>query len=194
MSEMQEPPPKDVGLEEEIKEAARLAETAPEQYRIKAFEILLNLACSTRATASSELPSQDTQVSNGYRLPVSVLAFMAQFKIPESNINHYFIITGLDEIAPRYTIQNKSAARSQIQFACMFALEHALHDGSFEFSFEKVKDACRDNHCLDERNFLTNFKRKSKLFKSFDDKEHIVLSPVGKEYLADLLDELSNKV
>lgn len=188
-----EPAPKGTVLEEQVKEAVRLAEIIPEKYREKSFDTLLKIACSGGLGMTKDSMSSG-DVINGHKLPISVVAFMGQFNIPQSRINDYFIITGPNEIASIYKIENKAAARSQIQLACMHALEHALHDGSFEFSFEKIKTACRDNGCLDQHNFVANFRNKSNLFKSLDNKESVVLSPAGKEYLADLLDELSNKI
>ncbi|CAI9831678.1 hypothetical protein IBTHAUMO2_360001 [Nitrosopumilaceae archaeon] len=180
-------------LEAQVREAVRLAQIVPEEYRAMALELLLKLLCSTDSSVYNVPAYVGESIDNRYNLPVSVASFMARFNIPESNINHYFSITGPDEIAPKYVIKNRSAARSQIQIACMKALERALDDGLFEFSYEDVRVACKEHDCFDDNNFHGNFKRKYKLFKSLDDKEHVVLSPLGKEYLADLLDELSNK-
>ena len=187
----EEPPSRDTGLEEQVKEAVRISKFVPAESRKMALELLLKLTCSSN-TYKGSLPNVG-DIDNGYKMPTPVAVFLDQFQIPRSNIKEHFVITGPREIARKYKIRNKMLSRSQIQFACMLALEHALYDGSFEFSFERVRTVCKDNDCLNHRTFMRTFRIKSKLFKSLDNKDSIVLSPLGKEYLARLLIKLSNK-
>ncbi|MDA8008683.1 MAG: hypothetical protein MPK75_03040 [Alphaproteobacteria bacterium] len=142
----------------------------------------------------SKSPSTDNVGTNTeWNIHPSVIGFIENFKIPESNIKKHFEIIGPNKIVRNYKIQNSTLAKSQIDLACMLALENALRNGSFEFSFEEVKAACRSNNCFNSSNFRQNFKSKSKLFKSFTNENNVVLTSDGKKYLADLLTALSKE-
>ena len=185
MGETSQAAPGTTILEERVREAVRLAEIIPERYRKGSFDTLLRLACSRD-------PRPD--IVNGHRLPVPVVALMEQFGIPYSRIGDYFAVTGPGQITPIYKIGGGDGAESQIRLACMHALEHAMHDGSFEFSPNEVRAACRDNGCLDRSDFYANLRKRSALFGPLDGGERVALSPDGKEYLADLLDEMSGRI
>lgn len=184
--------PEGAGLEERIKEAVSLAKTAPPEYREKTFEILLKILCSPNTYVKPLLDSGDAD--DEYKLPTHVEAFVKQFDISESNIKDHFVINGSDDIVKKYTIENNTMSRSQIEIACMLALENALHGAKFEFSFEEAKTACEENHCFDKYHFMKNFKNRRNMFKSLDMKENIELTSDGKKYLKDLLIKLSNKL
>ena len=187
-----EQPPKGIDLEDQIKEAVRLTKTVPPEYREKAFEILLKIKCSPSTYMESS--SGNSSVDRKYTLPIHVVAFIEQFQISESNVRDHFVINGPGDIARKYIIENKMNSRSQIETACMLALENALHNTQFEFSFEEVRTACKENNCFDENHFMKNFQTRRNLFKSLDTKQNIELSHDGKKYLADLLIKLSNKL
>lgn len=181
-------------LETPLQQIIKLVEKLPSQYRESAFEKLLeNVILNLNSVHESSNGAEQSQDEYIYKMPIEVAAFLGQFNIPEKDINQYFLITGPTEISPKYRIKVKSSARAQTQLACLLALERALHDGKFEFSFDEVKNKCKEYNCLDRNNFVTNFRLKKTLFKSIEDKEHVLLSPIGKEYLADVLDELSSK-
>lgn len=182
-------------LEKYLTEITKLVEKIPESYRIKAFEILLNHVLSG---AKLEVKSENVIKTESksleeysFQIPIEVRAFLRQFTIPEEKINDLFLITGQQEIAPTYKLKTTKAASAQIQLAVLTALENTLKgDGKFEFSIEDIRKRCNDYRCYDIRNFMTNFSNKKQLFKDLTDSEHVMLSPHGKEYLAEVLNEL----
>lgn len=177
-------------LEEPIKQIIKFVDKLPPQYKEKAFEKLLENAIISNLNNTGHTSPGNQHY---FKAPIEVKAFLSQFSIPEENIHKYFLIDDQGAIVPKYRIKTKKAARIQIQLACMLALENALHDGEFEFSIKDIKNKCMDHKCYSKGNFMTYFKLKKDLFKSLDDSEHVVLTPKGKEYLADILDELSNE-
>lgn len=192
MSEIDsEQPPKHARLDEQVKEAVRLTKIVPKEHQAKAFEILLNLTCSPGFSTYNVPESRYEETDNGYDIQGSVRAFMTSFDIQRPTIEKQFIITGPDEIDDNYSIKKKPASTAQIGIACMIALKHALRDGSFEFSFKEVEDACKENDCFNDKTFIRNFKRHSKLFKSLDNKDQVILTSSGKKFLAKLLNKLS---
>lgn len=179
-------------LEEPIKQIIKFVDKLPAQYKEKAFEKLLENAIVSNLNNVKQ-STTNIQNEHDFRIPIEVKAFLAQFAIPEEDINKHFMIVGQDKISPIYKIKTKKAARMQIQIACLLALENALHDGEFEFSIKDIRDKCMYYKCYSKGNFMTHFNLKKDLFKSFKDAEHVILTPKGKEHLADILDELSNE-
>ncbi|MDA7991266.1 MAG: hypothetical protein MPK30_09260 [Gammaproteobacteria bacterium] len=168
-----------------IREAERIANTMPEEGRVGAFRIVFDAMAERRDAARASL-GKDT--GGGRSFPISVQALMNQFDISEGRIREYFDVSGA-HVAPKYRICGRATARAQIRIACLQALERALSDGRFEFMPAAVKRECRKLDGFDLAGFAAVLDKRAALFKPSGDRDAVELSPLGKEHLADILDE-----
>lgn len=182
-----------IPLEESIRRLVDFVDGLPDQYKDRVFDKLLDHTISESLNGNGRQPQMTENRGNSqYILPIPVRAFLNQFEIPEKIIHQHFIIDGPEQITPTYRLKSKALAQAQIQTSLLLALENALADGKFEFALEDLRARCKENRSY-EPNFFTNIKARTKFYMSLSDREHIRLSSLGKEHLADLLDELSNK-
>jgi hypothetical protein len=186
-------------LEEEIKKIVELAEKQPEKYQVKCFEILLNAVIAPSASVNNVPPSISTtpitevkQQTEKIELPIDVQSFLLQYSIPEDAIDKIFFKKG-QEIRPKKKIPSDRISTAQMQVSMLVALENALKgpDYKFEFSYQKAKELCKQWGKYDSKNFTQNFKNNKKYFESLSDEEHVILSPEGKDELAELVAELA---
>jgi hypothetical protein len=178
-------------LEAKIKEFIGIADKFDDRYRQKIFEVLLiNYLRGTQppkevATKGGEPSPPPTPEK--FIIPIDVRAVLSQYDVPEDKIQQLFITAG-SEIRPIYTVKTTKKSDAQMQVALLTALENALKpSGKFEFSIEDVRQRCINQKVYDLANFAANFKNNSKLFEGLDDKEHVTLSPDGKNELAEAI-------
>jgi hypothetical protein len=184
----------DEDLESLAKEAARIAQTLPEQFQEKCFEVLLNSFVAKKAPVDKAPPEQETKKTGGkpreFVVPLSVRAFLQQYSVSEESLPKIFLMHGTD-VAPAYKLQTTKKATAQVQIAVLTALENALKGGKFEFSVEEVRKRCDEHGAYDAANFAATFKKRKDLFKDQADEEHVELSSDGKAELAETITEMA---
>jgi hypothetical protein len=182
---------------EELQKIVELANSVPEEYRQKCFELLLSNALQTKqliaptppagkANTEPPAPPKDQQP---FILPIDVKAFLSQYGLGESVLWKFFLKEG-KEIRPIYQLKAVKKAAAQIQHALMLSLENAIINGQFQVEIEALRTRCVDEKCYDASNFTKNIKDDVKLFKSISNDQPLVLSPDGKSELAELLEQL----
>ncbi len=178
-------------LQESIKEIIELVDKLPEIYRLKAFEILLtHVLVGDEIAIATEQISKDYGLGEEFVIPIDVRAMFSQYQIEEDLIHKLFLIEG-DNIRHIYPITTTVKARAQIQVACLLALENALGGGKFSFANDTLRERLNDLKVYDSKNFSTNFRNNSSLFKSLEDDTCIELSAEGKSELADIIVEIT---
>lgn len=184
--------------QDELKKIAELAESVPEPYRQKCFELLLGHALqsvtrpdpSTTVIAPATVPTQPhLPAHKQFVVPIDVKAFISQYGLDEPVLWKLFLVEG-NEIRHLYQLRVTKKATAQIQHALMMALETALSTGQFQTDIEALRKRCQDEKCYDASNFAKNFTKNASMFKSVVDDAPLVLSPDGKSELADLIEQL----
>ncbi len=181
---------------EKLKEITKLAESVPEPFRLKCFELLLSHYLSaqetkhdTKVTPKGETKTESKQT---FVLPIDVKAFLNQYSIDEAVLSKLYFIEG-NNVRPIYNLKTHKKAVAQIQHALLMSLESALINGEFRFNIETLRHRCKDLKCFDAPNFMAILKKNSSLFKSLDDEEAVFLSTDGKAELANVIEELVNE-
>src|SRR5690606_34374485 len=115
---------------EEIKKILELIDEVPEQYRAKAFELLLahelnylgapisetkNVSVAHRAGEGTEI-EKDTP--SDFIFPIDVRAFLTQYSLGEHVISKVVLIEG-QEVRPVYRLQETSKAKAQTKHALL---------------------------------------------------------------------------
>ena len=182
---------------EELNKIVDLANSVPEEYRAKCFEILLtyslrqklpNVVQTNNETKPESGSPQEEQ--RKHVLPLDVRAFLGQYGLDETVVGRFFLIEG-SEIRHIYKLKATKNAEKQTHHTLMMCLENALVNGQFEVSIEVMRKRCVTEDVYDSSNFKNNINNNSKFFKVEDDL--ITLSSEGKSELADLLEQLQEK-
>lgn len=178
-------------LEKIIREIIELINKFPEKYQ----PILLNVLLRDSLEMSRKSIFPETQVVapdeiSEFIIPIDVRAFLIQYDLSEKIIHQLYLIEK-NQITQLWRLKTTKKSLAQIQIALLNAFENALQIGKFEFSYEEVRNRCKEEMVYDSINYSTIFRTYSDYFKSFDDKEHIALSPDGKEALANAMLELA---
>jgi len=184
---------------EELQKIIEIANSLPEEYRQKCFELLLNhelqmkrpVAIGTPQITTGTVPPPVPQTRKTFILPIDVKAFLSQYGLDESVLLKFFLFEG-GEIRPIYQLKVTKKARAQIQHALMMTLENAITNGQFQIDIEALRTRCTEQKCYDPTNFAKNIKDKANLFKTIASDQPLSLSPEGKSELADLLEQLKS--
>lgn len=177
-------------LKKAIKDAADLADTLPEPYREKGFELLVPYFITGGKVATIEHPKAKGGAgdsdSRNPTIKLEVKALLQQYSIPESIVTDNFFVDG--EIVPVYRVKtaNEKLSRIQIKLSLLTAMENALKEGKFQFTTEEVRIKCQNEGKYDPANFKANFKNARKYFVDYE-AEPIELNSDGKSELADVL-------
>jgi hypothetical protein len=179
---------------DDLKKIVELANSVPEEYRHKCFELLLARALqeTTLATAPGPPAGGGTVPPPGppkFVLPIGVKAFLNQYVLDESLLRKFFHAEG-DQVLPIYKLSTDKKAGAQIEHALMMALESAITSGQFQVDVGALRQRCTEHKCYDPANFMPILRRNAKLFKKIDTDEPLTLSPDGKAELAELLESL----
>lgn len=182
-----------------LSKIVELANSIPDEYRQKCFELLLSHTLRTSEPkagnkkpdeiASPATPSHISRQPKPFVLPIDVKAFLTQYKLDESILWKYFLVEG-DVVRPIYHLKTTKKATAEIQHALMISLENALIGGKFQVDMETLRTRCLDHNCYDKTNFNKNLKDNADLFRSVTTDAPLVLSTNGKAELADILEQL----
>ena len=203
-------------LKTQVKEIGEIAESVPEAYREKCFEILLNSLLDeakpgAKKLKSTDEPAPEVDVEDSVSseregggqeditlssLHVKTKKFLESSGLKISHVNNLFYREG-DEILPLYEdLGSTQLAETQIRIALLQAFRNALETGEFQFNGEVVREETKTRKAYDAGNFTANFNNNAALFDGFskyDSKSATIkLSVQGKKRLADLVSTLAS--
>ncbi len=181
---------------EELQEIVNLANSVPEEYRQKCFELLLSRSLEfggRQEKGQLPLPASSKQpvrleTSN---MPIDVKAFFNQHRLDLNLISTLFHIEGT-EVRPIYTLSDTTKVKAEINLALLIALETALRSGQFQVEIETLRTRCQEQKCYDMANFMRHIKNNSRLFKTITTDQPLSLSVEGKAQLGELLKRLGS--
>jgi hypothetical protein len=180
--------------EDELKEIVGLANSVPEEYRQKCFELLLSRYLQGTLPAApppalSAPVSVPQPTSKLFTMPIDVRAFLTQYGLTEDILRRVYHIEG-NEVRPIYALKTTKKGTAQVEHALLMALESALLTGQFQVEPEELRQRCVDQKCYDKSNFAQHLRNNAKYFKGINLEEPLVLSPDGKAELAEVLERL----
>jgi len=159
-------------LKKEITEIAAVAGQAPEPYREKCFELLLNqlLRESPPAAGAKKKPDADVppavaaqaideRQGNGLVFPATVKAFMRRTGVAQSEIEAIILVEGSEFHFVREP-SHSNISKGQVEWALLIALKNAILNGNAGLSVdaEAVRSVVQDKGFYDNANFAKNFK------------------------------------
>jgi hypothetical protein len=164
-------------LKTELKGIADLAESVPEQFRARCFEMLLESlldsvsgqsrsardAVSTGEVAEKQPPTViDKQESAQDSTPIPVKAqlrvFMQRTGVSLDELQRILFVDGTDVHFVREP-SHGTVSKGQLEWALLLALKNAVVANEFSADPEDVRSICQDKGFYDKKNFATYFKR-----------------------------------
>lgn len=166
-------------LKEQIQEVSKIAASVPEEFRQKCFELLMTHVLSS--SGNGPLPALPPHlVGSGMPFvlppaalnysgvpPMSSLLVAFVKKIGLTNEQFQRVVGYLHGNVVFYREPEAGkAAQTQIDWALLLALKHAIIDGHFVVDGEEVRLTCQEKGVYDRRNFYANFKRSAEYFRA----------------------------
>jgi len=169
-------------LRTELKEIVATAESVPEKYKEKCFEILFNRLMDAFQVGPAEKPKQI-----GDSLPKSAK------KPPTSNYENVIATEG-DLVTVIQSPPGNTVADKNVNAALLYLFGKELLDQN-EATFSEVRNVCKEHGCLDPTNFSKNIKRAKKyfIFSGTGPSQTIKLTVPGRNKAGSLVAELNNK-
>jgi len=187
-----------------IKGILEIVSTCPKELQQVCFEILLTHYLSgmkgkIQPITPGVLVKPEPKEKGGRDIVLTDLhtkakRFIEKYGVLIKNINQIFYKEN-ESFKPLYDdLGTTQLTKSQIRLAVLKALKNGMKDGNFEFDIEVVRQECQDRKCYDSANFAGNFKKRKVFFTGFEKRkknEPVKLSAKGKDFLAELIKELS---
>lgn len=163
-------------LKKEIAEIAAIAESVPEPFREKCFELLVSRLIAEPASGGGESgPSgqegseqKDTDGHSGGQanpgtsgkipLQAQVRVFLAKTGVTEEHLAAVMMMDG-DQVHFIREPSPTSVAAGQVEWALLLALKNGVESNKFEADPEAVRSICQDKGFYDRPNFSSNFKK-----------------------------------
>lgn len=165
-------------LKKEIGEIADIANSVPESFREKCFEILLtHLLVGLQPQNPSQTKPDDSQnpiatsnpEPNGNSIPMKaqLRVFLQRTGVTEEELNAVVMFDEGDVYFIREPLDS-AVATGQIQWALLLSLKSCILNGAFSVDPEDVRSICQEKGYYDSSNFSKNFKHPSnaRLFKN----------------------------
>ncbi len=152
-------------LKDDIKQISEIANSVPEPFREKCFEVLLQNLLSQQITPQSKPKEAEQQQPPEPRVPGSVKVsfpaavkvFMRKTGVTENDLNAILLYENNDVLfilEPQTTV----VGQGQIEWALLLALKKAILSNEFTVDPEDVRSICKEKGFYDANNFAKNFK------------------------------------
>ena len=152
-------------LKDDIKQITEFANSVPEPFKEKCFEVLLQHLLSQQiAPQRNLLGAQKTQPdetkspgSAKLPFPAAVKVFMRKTGVTEDELNAILLYENNDVLfiqEPKTTI----VGHGQIEWSLLLALKKAILSNEFTVDPEDVRSICKEKGFYDASNFAANFK------------------------------------
>ena len=174
-------------LKKEVKVIAEIADSVPEAFKERCFEVLLqNLLASVvhqekpaqqspaKTGATEEQQNNSTPKGDGGGLPTpsQIKVFMQKTKTTAADLAKVVMYEDGTVHFIQEPIGNK-VARGQVEWALLLALKKGIEKNVLEVDPEEVRSICQEKGFYDASNFSTNFKgaATAKLFQGAMEKQ-----------------------
>lgn len=175
-----------------LQQIVTLANSVPEAFRQKAFELLLAHELQQGNNHHQEPPATAPLPpiwAENASLPIDVKALFNQYHLDLGLLPRLFHIEGGD-VRPIYKLNENTKVKAELNHALLMALENAIRTGQFQVEVEALRNRCQEQKCYDMANFMRHLRKNSRLFKNISNDQPLILSTEGKAQLSALLRRL----
>jgi hypothetical protein len=193
-------------LKAEIKAISELAQSVPEQFRDKCFDLLLsNLLSGEKKSSDSDRDRENDQDKDGDEkivksgpIPVTtqVRVLMKKTGVTEEQLGKILLYEG-GEVHFIVEPRPKGITTGQMEWSLLLALKNAILKNDLSVDPEDVRSVCQDKGYYDKANFAKTFKagKNAAFFKKplIPQGEAQQLSPAGQDALGALITRLASE-
>ena len=172
-------------VKNKIAEAIEVAESVPEKYQQKCFEVLLETALHGN-TFNGDV-AQVAQKSTGQ--PLAGTQFLAAQGITDNMLSRVLHLDGDSYELIASNLKVGSVAQKEVRLALLLGVKNLLEGGEGFFQKDSLVTQCKKYAAFDSPNFAAHMKKQRNLFLA---KENgWVLTVPGKEQAAQAIKELA---
>jgi hypothetical protein len=185
-------------LKGEIMEIAEIANSVPEQFKQKCFEILLTRLVSEESREKNGKEKDTLLDKRKTDLPVTtqLRVFMRKTGITEAELKEVVMFADNNVHFIKEPSESKITS-GQIEWSLLLALKNTILNDKMCVDPEAVRSVCQEKGCYDVANFAANFKspKYKKFFKGLMEPqgEAQTLSKEGQDELASIIRKLGAK-
>jgi len=172
-------------IKQQLNDVITIADSCPEKYQVKCFEVLLNALLSAEG------------IPSGVKVPGEILMrpspdFFTRYNIVEEQWQKVFHFDGTAYSIIVSDLNEKTASKKQMKLALLLGVKALLEGGeSGEGIIEKgqLVELCKQYAAYDSANFTTYMRRNKNLF--LPKGNNWILTKPGQKQAAEVIKELS---
>jgi hypothetical protein len=172
-------------IKETLNDVVSIADSCPEKYQVKCFEILLKASLAAEGVA---LADTGTVVPGRAKHKPSP-EFFSRHNIVEEEWQKVFHFDGSSYSIIVGDLKERSVSKKQVKLALLIGVKALLETGEGELDKAQLVELCKQHAAYDSANFATRM-RKNKNFFLPKGKNWILTKP-GESKAADVIKELS---
>ena len=172
-------------IKESLKEVVAIAETCPEKYQVKCFEILL----SSLVRAEVEVPITGAAVTAGQVGEKAAPVFFTRQNITEEEWQKVYHLEGTTYAIIVDDLKETAKAKKQVKLALLEGIKELLTGGVATIIRDDLVESCKKYDAYDSSNFATHMKNQKSLFLAKGD--NWSLTKPGEKRAAEVIKELA---
>jgi len=172
-------------IKDKLNEVVAIAETCPEKYQVKCFEILL----SSLVRAEVEVPVTGAAVTPGQAGEKAVPAFFAHQNITEEEWQKVFHFDGTTYSIIVDDLKETTKSKKQVKLALLEGIKVLLTSSVATIVKGDLMELCKKYDAYDSSNFAVHMKKQKSLFLAKGD--NWSLTKPGEKRAGEVIKELS---
>ena len=174
-----------VKIKDKLKEVVAIAETCPEKYQVKCFEILL----SSFVRTETEVPIIGAAITTGQVGEKVAPAFFARQNITEEEWQKVFHFDGTTYSIIVDDLKETTKSKKQVNLALLEGIKELLTGGVATIVKDDLIELCKKYDAYDSSNFASHMKKQKSLFLARGD--NWSLTKPGEKRAAEVVKDLS---
>ena len=172
-------------IKDKLKEVVAIAETCPEKYQVKCFEILL----SSFVRTETEVPIIGAAITTGQVGEKVAPAFFARQNITEEEWQKVFHFDGTTYSIIVDDLKETTKSKKQVNLALLEGIKELLTGGVATIVRDDLIELCKKYYAYDSSNFAAHMKKQKSLFLARGD--NWSLTKPGEKRAAEVVKDLS---
>lgn len=175
-------------VKQHLKDIIEIADTCPEKYQVKCFEILLDsLARGTAAVPAIQAAPSPATVTE---ITKTASSFFSRNSINQEQWTRVFHIDGNEYNIIVQDLKEKTVSSRQIKLALLLGVKSLFETGTASISKDELINMCKQYATYDPSNFAAHMKKQKNLFLRKGSRGWELTRP-GQEKAAEVIKELA---
>jgi hypothetical protein len=172
-------------IKDKLNEVIAIAETCPDKYQVKCFEVLL----SSLVRAEAEVPIKGDAITTSQAGDKAAPAFFARQNITEEEWQKVFHFDGTTYSIIVDDLKETTRSKKQVKLALLDGIKELLTSGIATVIKDDLIESCKKYDAYDSPNFATHMKRQKSFFLAKGD--NWSLTKPGEKRAGEVIKELA---